>query len=430
MSKSKKILIGLTGSIACYKTCQLISQLTKEGHDVQIVATPSALKFVGEATLEGLSQKSVLSDSYTPGHMMDHINLARWADIFVIAPLSANHVGKFANGIADDLLSTLYLAYERQKPIYLAPAMNSVMYAHPAVQENLNRLKSFGAIIIEPTSGLLACGETGPGRMAEPEQIYEILHNQVTHPKNLAVSAQNVLITYGGTQEPIDGVRAITNLSTGQTGQSLADKLSAFGYNVEALCSTTAPAPHEAKLLERFTSHNDLEHKIKNHLSSKSYKAVIHLAAVSDYSVDKIVADDKVITPSKEIKIGTEKSLTLLLKPNSKIVNSLKSFSENKDIQVIAFKLTNTKDAIERSDAIEKLLHSPGIDIVVHNDLSTIDQTRKMHSFHIYGNHINDTEAANVQALANKLSEILQQSSKKIKKSAEFQFEVKNDFMS
>lgn len=404
MSKYK-ILIGLTGSIACYKTCSLISQLVKAGHEVQVIATTSALKFVGDATFAGLTQRSTLSDTFTQDHMMDHIYLARWADIFIVAPITAHHINKFALGLADDLITTLYLAYEKSKPLYLAPAMNSVMYSHFSVQESLLKLKQNGAHILEPNTGTLACGEQGIGKMMEPEDIFKNLELD----KNFSLAKKaKILLTFGGTREAIDGVRTIANTSTGETGAQLTDLLTSLNYEVTALASASGAKPKQAKSLIEFTDHSDLEQKIQNALSQDRYEAVIHLAAVSDFSVDKIIVDQHALAPSPDIKIGSEKPLTLMLKPNPKIVNNIKSYSKNPNVKVIAFKLTNTLNKTEQEQSVNKLLESAGIDYVVHNDLHTINKSLSQHRFQVYGQSYTHNRAIeNTPNLAAELDKII-----------------------
>ncbi|MCB0351363.1 MAG: bifunctional phosphopantothenoylcysteine decarboxylase/phosphopantothenate--cysteine ligase CoaBC, partial [Bdellovibrionales bacterium] len=403
-----------------------ISQLVKAGHDVQVVATPSALKFVGEATLEGLTGKKVLSDNFTSGHMMDHISLARWADIFVVAPISANHINKFALGLADDLLTTLYLAYERTKPLYLAPAMNSVMYSHYTVQSSLEELEENGIHILEPQSGILACGENGLGKMMEPQDIFRCLN---LLKSDLTSRHGRILVTFGGTREPIDGVRAITNTSTGQTGAQLADTLSDLGYEVTALAAESAVKPSRVENLIEYTDHADLNSRLKETLSTEDFRAVIHLAAVSDFTVDKIMSSDTEHTPDKNAKINSSQSLTVKLKPTLKIVNQLKTYSKNPEIKIVAFKLTNTADKNEQLAAAEKLLNSKDIDCVVHNDLNEMRPKHHQHIFNLYlrGSAVG-SRIENTQELACALDRLI--STQVLANNNVLNFGAKNDLMS
>jgi phosphopantothenoylcysteine decarboxylase / phosphopantothenate---cysteine ligase len=181
MSASKtntsKILFCLTGSIACFKACALISKLVQKGFEVQCVATSAALQFVGEATLEGLTGKPVFKDVYQAGRMMDHIHLNKWADLTLVCPATANSINKMAAGMGDDPVSTLILAHDFKKPLWIVPAMNQNMYAHPATKNSLLSLSRWGAQVLETESGHQACGDVGPGRMKEAEEIYKLVLN-------------------------------------------------------------------------------------------------------------------------------------------------------------------------------------------------------------------------------------------------------------
>ena len=172
MSRSKNVLFCLSGSIACYKACTVISRLAQAGVTVQVAATPSALRFVGEATLEGLSGRAVFSDLWEPGRALDHIELARAADLALVCPATASTVNRLAAGLGEDAIGTLFLAWELgEKPWWLAPAMNGRMWSHPATRASLARLREWGVRVLEPDEGAHACGEEGPGRLAEPEAI-------------------------------------------------------------------------------------------------------------------------------------------------------------------------------------------------------------------------------------------------------------------
>jgi phosphopantothenoylcysteine synthetase/decarboxylase len=173
MSKSKKILFQMTGSIAAYKACGLISQLIKNDYDVQSVGSRSLSQFVGPATLEGLTGKPVLTDVYEPGKAMDHINLARNSDLMILCPATANSINKVAAGIADDIIGALFLANNFKTPYWIVPAMNSEMYKHPATQDSLKKLEKWGVRVFETNEGRLACGEGGLGKMLEPDELFK-----------------------------------------------------------------------------------------------------------------------------------------------------------------------------------------------------------------------------------------------------------------
>lgn len=361
-----KILFAVSGSIAGIKAASAVSQLVQKGHEVQVVTTPSALNFVGAATWEGLTGRSAISDIFKDGHQMDHIHLARWADVLILAPASANTIANWAHGFAGDIPSALFLAFERSKPVLLAPAMNKEMWSHPAVQANLATLKSFNVQILEPNSGALACGEIGVGRLVEAEQIVTSIENAAR--KNSSAS-KKVLITAGATREPLDGVRFITNFSTGKTGASLADFFFERGCDVTYLHGPGAALPQASVAAVEFTDFASLEQNLKIELQ-KNYDVVIQAAAVSDFSIEEIRGSDGRL--DRGAKIRSNQDLEMRLKQNPKLVLNIKEWSRPHQPTVVAFKLTNTQDAKERSEAVDRLLHRPEIDAVVWNDLSEI----------------------------------------------------------
>lgn len=374
-----KILFQLTGSIACFKAAALISKLVQRGCEVQTVATSSALKFIGEATLEGLTGRKVLTDTFASGDLMGHINWAKWADLTIVYPATANTINKLANGIGDDLISTLFLAHNFKTPYVVAPAMNTKMLEHPATQESLQKLRKFGVEVLGTGSGSLACGEIGAGRLMEPEEAFDEIQRHLTIQRTLAKiesanfnSQKRILITLGGTREPIDSVRSITNTSTGATGTILADYLSDVGHHVVALCAKTAVLPKNVDRLVSFTSFNDLNSALKNELSTHEYDVIIHLAAVSDYSVGAIEVDGTVQEPLTDLKLSSSSEVKLILKRNHKIVDRLRDYSANKNIQVVAFKLTSNADERLVANKVDQLMTYSKCDFVVHNDLSGI----------------------------------------------------------
>ena len=385
MSKNK-ILLQLSGSIACFKACALLSRLVQEGYDVEVVATKAALSFVGEATLEGLTGKKVHSDTFAPGEYMNHIHLMRWADLAIVCPATANTLAKMAAGIADDLLTTLFLAHDFKKPYLVAPAMNTQMMIHPATQAALFRLREWGVDILNAGSGPLACGEFGGGRLLEPDEILKEIRAKLgdktssvsAHETKSATGAKpmRVLITSGGTREAIDGVRSIANTSTGRTGSQLAEYFSSRGHQVTLLSAQESVQPKSAPSNLRglsFVSFQDLRETLKKELANTNYDTVIHAAAVSDYRVESIDSSGKTMKPGPDSKIEAGDDLTLHLKRQPKIVDELRSMSKNKSLKVIAFKLTNSLDARERATAIRKLAQHAHPDFIVHNDLHEIE---------------------------------------------------------
>lgn len=377
-----KILIGLTGSIACFKVAGLISDLVKEGHEVRTIATPSALKFIGKATLEGLSGNPVHTELFSDGEHMKHIHMGRWADLFLIAPCTANTMAKIKIGLADDLLTSTALAFEKTKPVYIAPAMNKEMWSNIATQNSYEALSLRGFNFINPQSGDLACGEIGLGRLAE----IDIIKNSLFQNKS-----KKILITGGGTRESIDGVRFVGNSSTGSTSLKLAQSLRAKGFEVDLLMAQ-----------ESFTDFSSLEKVMKDSLQSKPYDAVIHAAAVSDYSVAKVKTSSYEGPANKSLKIKTDDTLNIEMTANPKILNNLKSWSINPDIQVVGFKLTQTEESHERQSAVSKVTSEGNTDFIIHNDLTEI--TKSSHPFNIIKNNEPLASVDGASALAEELS--------------------------
>lgn len=230
MLEGKKIVLGITGSIAAYKACILVRGLQKEGAEVQVVMTPAAKEFVTPLTLATLTRKPVISEFFDrrDGTWHSHVDLGLWADAMVIAPATASTIGKMANGVADNMLVTTYLSMKA--PVFVAPAMDLDMYAHPTTQRNLETLRSFGNTIVEPGTGFLASQLEGKGRMQEPERIIEVLDHALNDDKCLA--GKKILVTAGPTYENIDPVRFIGNYSSGKMGFALAEECSRRGAEV------------------------------------------------------------------------------------------------------------------------------------------------------------------------------------------------------
>jgi len=378
-----KILFKITGSIAAYKSAYLISKLVQSGYEVQTVVTNSALEFIGKATLEGLTGKPVITDTFQSGGMMSHINLVKWADLTILAPATANTINKLAAGIGDNILTSLFLAHDFTTPYLIAPAMNMWMYDHPATKSSLEKLQSWGVEILPTGEGYLACGDMGKGKLLEPDLIFnrveEILKNKKKPENKLSI-----LITAGGTREDIDGVRFLTNLSTGKTAAAIADHFINEGHSVTYLHAPDVilPKGNCEKLI--FTSFKSLDDAVQKELSSKKYNVVIHNAAVSDYSVESVVAADKKYTvPFSEKLPSSEENISLNLKRNEKIVNKIKSYS--KDILLTAFKLTANQTEERKLEQVNKLFADSNADFVVQNDISDRENGNVQQMFSIYG---------------------------------------------
>jgi len=302
----KRILLGLTGGIAAYKSAELCRLLIKDGFDVRIVMTQAASRFITPATMQALSGQLVHTDLWdeTIPNAMGHIDLSRDRDLIVVAPASADFIGKLAGGLADDLLSTLCMA--RECPLLVAPAMNRQMWESPATRRNIDRIVEDGVIVLGPASGDQACGETGMGRMLEPEELYaEILASM--QPKLL--NGVRVLITAGPTFEPIDAVRGITNRSSGRMGYAVAQAALEAGAQVTLVSGTTALAPPSKARLVRVVTAEEMLKAVEAEVANSD--VFIAVAAVADYRVAK---------PNSQKMKKSDQTLSLELVPVADIL--------------------------------------------------------------------------------------------------------------
>lgn len=305
----KKILLGVTGGIAAYKSAELIRLIIKSGAEVRVVMTTAATEFVQPLTYQALSGHRVYTDIFDAeaDSAMDHIELARWADLMIVAPASADFIAKMRNGYADNLLLTLCLA--SKQPVAIAPAMNQQMYANRATQDNIKQLASRAVLIWGPDDGEQACGDTGPGRMLEPTELFERVAEYLSPGK---LDGKNVLITAGPTREPIDPVRYISNRSTGRMGYALAQAAHQAGAGVTLVSGPVnldAPAG-----VERISVSSAIE--MRDAVIERVAKVDIFIAcaAVSDYRVEQVAA--------QKIKKTTQK-IKLELIPNPDIVSEV-----------------------------------------------------------------------------------------------------------
>lgn len=283
MLYGKNIVLGVSGGIACYKACEVVSRLKKLGANVDVIMTENATKFVAPLTFQTLAASAVVLDSFTPVKEFDvkHISLAKKADILVVAPATANVIAKFANGIADDMLSTTYLACNAAKLI--CPAMNTAMYEDEATVVNMEILRSRGVCFLEPGTGALACGDIGKGRLAEPIDIVERIVQMLTPIRDL--DGKRVLITAGGTEEPIDSVRVITNRSSGKMGAALAKECADRGAEVVLIRgNVSVPMPSCVKEEIAVTTTEQMFDACVR--EAKSADIVIMAAAPADYRVE------------------------------------------------------------------------------------------------------------------------------------------------
>ncbi len=369
-----EVLFQLSGSIAAYKACHVVSRLVQAGCTVQTVATAAALQFVGPATLEGLTGRPVATDTFASGSLMDHIHLVRRADLVVLCPATANSINRLAAGIADDLIGTMFLAHDFRVPYVVVPAMNAAMYDHPATRLAIDRLRGWGVEFIDPSAGSLACGEIGPGRLAEPDDILADLLGRlrVSTPAAATPGRGRVLITSGGTKVPIDDVRSITNTSTGATGGALATHFAGAGYDVTLLHAADAIVPDVtggSMTLRSFSTFEDLANALDELLTDGSFDAIIHLAAVSDYDLDHLVVDGRPVTLDTGGKVDTGEVMEIHLKRNPKLLAQLKDLAGGNPI-VVGFKLTSGATPEQGTEAVRAV--AGGTDLVVHNDVSEL----------------------------------------------------------
>ncbi|MBI5691864.1 MAG: bifunctional phosphopantothenoylcysteine decarboxylase/phosphopantothenate--cysteine ligase CoaBC [Verrucomicrobia bacterium] len=360
------LIVVVTGSIAAAKACEVISRLVQGGHRVRVVATEAALRFVGPATFEGLTGLPVLTDLFAPGAALEHITLTRRADLVLVCPATAHTLNRLAAGLADDFPGALFLAHDREKPWLMAPAMNPAMWAHPATISAVARLREWGVGILPVGSGRTACGETGEGRLAEPAEIVAAVEAALHRP----VRRLRVLVTGGGTAEPIDGLRVLTNTSTGATGAGLVDHLRRMGHEAVWLHGRRAVQPAAPGPTEEFGSFADLDAALRRWLGGTPFDAVVHAAAVSDFGVEAIESGGVVQLPAGA-KLDSQLPLRLHLRPHPKLVDRLRTLSLNPHLRVVAFKLTNGASPAARAEAVGALLRRARPDWVVHNDLAS-----------------------------------------------------------
>lgn len=352
MLKGKHIVVGITGSIAAYKACTLIRTFIKKGAEVQVVITPAGKEFITPVTLSTLTSKPVVSEFFSrrDGSWHSHVDLGLWADAMVIAPATASTIGKMAHGIADNMLLTTYLSMKA--PVFIAPAMDLDMYAHPATQHNLDIIRSFGNHIIEPAEGELASHLTGKGRMEEPERIAEIIEAFFTTRQDL--DGKHVLITAGPTYERIDPVRFIGNYSSGKMGFALAEECAARGARVTLVAGPVQMQAHHPAI-QRVNVETAAEMLKASLEAFSSADAAILCAAVADFTPDQAASS----------KIKRERGeQTLHLIPTQDIAATLGA-AKRPGQRVVGFAL-ETDD--EESHAREKLVRKH-LDFIVLNSL-------------------------------------------------------------
>ena len=351
MLKGKKIVLGITGSIAAYKSCLIIRELVKRGAEVQVVITPAGKEFITPITLSALTQKPVISDFFSQrdGTWHSHVALGLWADAMLIAPCTASTLGKMANGIADNMLITTYLSMKA--PVFIAPAMDLDMYAHPTTQQNMERLKGFGNHIIEPQSGFLASGLEGKGRMEDPEKIVAAL-DMFFEKKDLL--GKHIMITAGPTYEKIDPVRFIGNYSSGKMGFALAEECARRGAEVTIVAG---PVNIQSKMAN--------VHRIDVENCQDMYDAATKLFPDTDAAIlCAAVADFRPAEVAEQKIKRVGQTMDIHLVPNPDIAASLGQMKNEKQV-LVGFAL-ETND--EQQNAQHKL-EKKNLDFIVLNSL-------------------------------------------------------------
>lgn len=352
MLTGKNILVGVSGGIAVYKAVALVSKLSQAGANVKVIMTGSATKFVTPLSFQVLSRNDVFTDTFDEkdSSVIAHIDLADWADLIIVAPATANMIGKLANGIADDMLTTTLIA--SKATIWIAPAMNVHMYDHPSVKRNISQLFSDGYRFIEPSEGFLACGYIGKGRLEEPEKIVSLLEEHFSQ-KPLPLKGKKVIVTAGPTRERIDPVRYITNFSSGKMGYAMAEAAASLGAEtilISGPVSLPVPPGINAIFVE---SGEEMLNTVLRHFEEADI--VIKTAAVADYK-------PKMILPSKMKKKSEELTIEL-----TKTTDILQTLGAMKKQQLLIGFAAETNDVIEY--AKDKLVRK-NADYIIANDVT------------------------------------------------------------
>ena len=352
MLKDKTVVIGVSGGIAVYKTLDVVSRLRKLGVNVNVIMTKSATEFVTPLSFQSLSQNYVVCDMFEDPKTWDveHISLSKRADVFLIAPATANVIGKIANGIADDMLTTTVMATKAK--VLIAPAMNTNMYENPILQRNINTLKELGYNFVEPESGRLACGDTGKGKLASPETIVDEVVKLLSKDQDL--KGKSIIVTAGPTVESIDPMRYITNRSTGKMGYSIAKEAIERGADVTLITGpTNLTPPQNLKKLVKIESAKDMYEAVLENLDEND--VVIKSAAVADYKPKNY--------SNKKIK-KSDDDLVIELDRNKDIAQEIGKIKNNKILVGFA---AETNDLIENASLKIK---KKNLDFIVANDLT------------------------------------------------------------
>ena len=349
---SKKIIIGITGSVAAFKSIQLISDLVKQGYQIEVMMSESATRFVTPVCIQSLTKRKVYVDTFDDENpaIITHVDIVKDADLFMVVPASAHTIAKLAYGMADNMLTSAFLA--ATCPKLIAPAMNVHMYENPITQKNMQLLKETGVVFVEPISGLLACGDTGNGKLADEDTLLEMIDYMLA-PKTL--SGKNILISAGPTQESLDPVRFITNHSSGKMGYALAKAAFQLGANVTLVSGPThLKKPHGVNVIDVISA-NDMYHQIIQCV--KEYDYMIMSAAVGDYACNEI-ADEKIKKHTDTLTLELHKNKDILLEIGKRRLAS----------QVICGFAMETSHLIENA---QMKLQKKNCDMIVANHLKT-----------------------------------------------------------
>ena len=351
MLKDKNIIIGICGGISAYKVVDVVSRLKKLNAIVTVIMTENATKFVSPLTLRAISHEPVITDMFDEPDNWDteHISLAQKADLFVVAPATANILGKIASGVADDMLTTTIMATEA--PVLFVPAMNTGMYENPIVQENITKLKQYGYQIMEPGTGLMACGTTGKGRLPEPQQIVEEII-EILSPKRDLLGIK-ILITAGPTVEAIDPVRYISNHSSGKMGYAIAQNALKRGAEVILVSGPVNITPPAGATLISVTTADEMYEAVMNHF--EPCDVMIMMAAVADYRSESVEAN--------KIK-KTSDEMTIRLIKNHDIAAEL---GKIKGARILVGACAETENLLENAD---KKIKSKNFDLIMANDVT------------------------------------------------------------
>lgn len=349
---SKKIIIGITGSVAAFKSIQLISDLVKQGYQIEVMMSESATRFVTPVCIQSLTKRKVYVDTFDDENpaIITHVDIVKDADLFMVVPASAHTIAKLAYGMADNMLTSAFLA--ATCPKLIAPAMNVHMYENPITQKNMQLLKETGVVFVEPISGLLACGDTGNGKLADEDTLLAMIDYMLA-PKTL--SGKNILISAGPTQESLDPVRFITNHSSGKMGYALAKAAFQLGANVTLVSGPThLKKPHGVNVIDVISA-NDMYHQIIQCV--KEYDYMIMSAAVGDYACNEI-ADEKIKKHTDTLTLELHKNKDILLEIGKRRLAS----------QVICGFAMETSHLIENA---QMKLQKKNCDMIVANHLKT-----------------------------------------------------------